>query len=78
MDLLIMTHKFVVFVFLQEVKDLFTGIVKMLDTGDVVKIDQTYLETVIPALGKWLCGQCKSKGKGKLPLFMYWINLSAT
>lgn len=38
----------------KEVKDLFTGIVKMLDTGDVVKIDQTYLETVIPALGKYV------------------------
>ncbi|XP_028398092.1 DNA/RNA-binding protein KIN17-like [Dendronephthya gigantea] len=36
----------------KEVKELFTGIVKMIDTGDVLKIDQTYLETVIPAIGR--------------------------
>jgi hypothetical protein len=33
------------------VKELFTGIVKMVNSGDVLKIDQTHLETVIPAIG---------------------------
>ena len=37
---------------LQEVIDLYGGIVKMLDTGDKVKVDQTHLETVIPAIGE--------------------------
>ena len=32
--------------------DLFTGIISMLDSGDVLKIDQQDLETVVPALGK--------------------------
>ena len=36
----------------QEVKDLFTGIIKMLDSGDVLKVDQTHVETVIPAIGE--------------------------
>lgn len=36
----------------QEVKDLYAGIVKVIDTGDIVKLDQIYLETVIPALGR--------------------------
>ena len=36
----------------QEVQELFTGIVKMLDTGDKIKIDQAHLETVIPAVGE--------------------------
>ncbi|KAK7102717.1 DNA/RNA-binding protein KIN17-like [Littorina saxatilis] len=38
--------------YVKDVKDLFTGIVKMLDSGDVLKVDQTHLETVIPAIGK--------------------------
>ena len=37
---------------LQEVQNRFVGLVKMLDSGDVLKIDQEHLETVIPALGK--------------------------
>ena len=37
----------------QEVlQDLFTGIVKMVEIGDKIKIDQAHLETVIPAIGK--------------------------
>ncbi|CAB4001875.1 DNA RNA-binding KIN17 [Paramuricea clavata] len=36
----------------KEVKELFTGIVKMVNGGDVLKIDQTHLETVIPAIGR--------------------------
>ena len=36
----------------QEVKELFTGIVKMIHNGDVLKVDQTHLETVIPAIGR--------------------------
>lgn len=35
-----------------EVRDLFTAIVEMLETGDKIKIDQTHLETVIPAIGE--------------------------
>jgi len=35
-------------------KDRYTAVVEMLDNGDVLKIDQAYLETVIPALGKFL------------------------
>ena len=38
---------------LQEVKDLYGGIVKMLDSGDKIKVDQTHLETVIPAIGEY-------------------------
>jgi DNA/RNA-binding protein KIN17 len=36
----------------QEVKDLYTGIIKMLDSGDKLKVDQTHVETVIPGIGK--------------------------
>ncbi|CAL1539046.1 unnamed protein product [Lymnaea stagnalis] len=36
----------------KEVKDLFTGIIKMLDNGDKLKVDQTHVETVIPGIGK--------------------------
>lgn len=36
----------------EEVKDLFTGIVRMADSGDRIRIDQAHLETVIPAIGK--------------------------
>lgn len=35
-----------------EVKDKFEAIVEMLDSGDRLKIDQEYLETVIPNVGK--------------------------
>ena len=35
-----------------EVKDQFTAIITMLDSGDKIKIDQSYLETVIPAIGR--------------------------
>ena len=35
----------------EEVRDTFTGVVKMIETGDKLKIDQAYLETVIPAIG---------------------------
>ena len=37
---------------LQEVQDLYGGVIKMLDSGDKIKVDQTHLETVIPAIGK--------------------------
>ena len=37
----------------QSVKDMYTGVVKMLETGDVIKIDQAHLETVLPAYGAW-------------------------
>ena len=36
----------------EQVKDLYTAVVRMLETKDVIKIDQAYLETVLPALGK--------------------------
>ena len=35
----------------EEVRDSFTGVVKMIETGDKIKIDQAHLETVIPAIG---------------------------
>ena len=34
------------------IEDRFTGIIKMIDTGDTLKVDQAHLETVIPAVGK--------------------------
>lgn len=36
---------------LQEVKDKYSAVVKMNDSGDKLKLDQTHLETVIPAPG---------------------------
>lgn len=33
------------------VKDLYTAVIKMKDSGDKIKIDQAHLETVIPAIG---------------------------
>ncbi|XP_076448545.1 DNA/RNA-binding protein KIN17-like [Babylonia areolata] len=38
--------------YIKDVKDLYTGIIKMLDSGDTLKVDQTHVETVIPAIGK--------------------------
>lgn len=35
-----------------EVKDKYTAVVKLLDTGKKLKLDQEHLETVIPAIGK--------------------------
>ena len=35
-----------------EVKELFTAVVEMIETGDKIKIDQAHLETVIPAIGE--------------------------
>lgn len=37
---------------IKEVKNLYIGIVELLDTGDTLKLDQTHLETVLPAPGK--------------------------
>ncbi|XP_033648109.1 DNA/RNA-binding protein KIN17-like [Asterias rubens] len=37
---------------IMEVRDLFTGVVKMVDTGAKIKVDQQHVETVIPAPGK--------------------------
>ncbi|KAI1888063.1 hypothetical protein AGOR_G00181190 [Albula goreensis] len=37
---------------IKEVQDKFTAVVKMIDSGDKLKLDQSHLETVIPALGK--------------------------
>ncbi|KAK3610513.1 hypothetical protein CHS0354_008941 [Potamilus streckersoni] len=36
----------------QDVVDLYGGVIKLLDSGDKLKVDQTHLETVIPAKGK--------------------------
>ena len=36
-----------------EVKELFTAVVEMIETGDKIKIDQAHLETVIPAIGEF-------------------------
>lgn len=35
----------------QEVIDKYTAVVKVIDSGDKLKLDQTHLETVIPAPG---------------------------
>ena len=32
-------------------QNLFVAVIKMLDSGDMIKVDQEHLETVIPALG---------------------------
>lgn len=37
---------------IKDIQNLFVATVKMSDSGDVIKIDQEHLETVIPALGK--------------------------
>ena len=41
---------------LQEVKNLYEGVIKMNDSGTKIKVDQMHVETVIPAPGKdcWL------------------------
>ena len=39
--------------FFQTVFDKFGAVIKMLDSGDKIKVDQTHLETVIPAIGLW-------------------------
>lgn len=36
----------------EDVQDRYVGVVRMLDSGDVLKLDQTHLETVIPNLGR--------------------------
>ncbi|KAL3853676.1 hypothetical protein ACJMK2_017199 [Sinanodonta woodiana] len=36
----------------KDVVDLYGGVIKLLDSGDKLKVDQTHLETVIPAQGK--------------------------
>ena len=36
-----------------ECKDCYTAVVEMLESGDIIKIDQAHLETVIPAIGKY-------------------------
>jgi len=43
--------------------DGFTGIISMLDTGDILQIDQQDLETVVPAIGKQVL-ILNGKGKG--------------
>ena len=35
-----------------EVKEKYTAVVKLLDSGSKLKLDQTHLETVLPALSK--------------------------
>ncbi|KAM4615179.1 DNA/RNA-binding protein KIN17 [Polymixia lowei] len=37
---------------IREVRDKYTAIVRMIDSGDKLKLDQSHLETVIPAPGK--------------------------
>ena len=34
-----------------EVKAKYTAVVKLLDSGEKLKLDQTHLETVLPAIG---------------------------
>ena len=40
------------------VEQLYVAVVKMVDSGDKVRVDQAHLETVIPAIGQCLHGQC--------------------
>jgi len=43
-----------------DIVDKYSGVVRMLDSGDRVRVDEAHLETVIPALGKpvlILCGE---------------------
>jgi DNA/RNA-binding protein KIN17 len=35
-----------------DVQDKYTGVVKLLDTDTVIKLDQAHLETVLPNIGK--------------------------
>ena len=35
-----------------DIVDKYTGVVKLIETGTVIKLDQAHLETVLPALGK--------------------------
>lgn len=42
---------FICFLFIQEVNDLYRAIIKMMDSGDKIRVDQSHLETVIPAQG---------------------------
>lgn len=37
---------------IKDIQNLFVATIKMSDSGDVIKVDQEHLETVIPALGK--------------------------
>lgn len=37
---------------IKDIKNLFVAVIKMSDGGDVLKVDQEHLETVIPAIGK--------------------------
>lgn len=39
---------------LQEVQNRYTAMVKMIDSGDKLKLDQSHVETVIPAPGNTL------------------------
>ena len=39
------------FLFIQEVNDLYRAVIKMVDSGDKIRVDQSHLETVIPAQG---------------------------
>lgn len=45
-------YYYVSFFQLQDIQNLFVAVVKMSDSGDVIKVDQDHLETVIPAFGK--------------------------
>jgi DNA/RNA-binding protein KIN17 len=42
---------FICFLFIQEVNDLYRAVIKMVDSGDKIRVDQSHLETVIPAQG---------------------------
>jgi DNA/RNA-binding protein KIN17 len=37
-----------------DVENKYTGVVKLIETGSIIKIDQADLETVLPAIGKQL------------------------
>lgn len=39
---------------MQDVLDKYTAVIQMVDSKDVLKVDQDHVETVLPALGKSL------------------------
>lgn len=58
-------------VILQEVQDKYTAVVKMIDSGDKLKLDQSHLETVIPAPGITVTFSLKMKKEKEILNLIY-------
>lgn len=52
MTVALMFHTVFAFICSQEVVGLFGAVIKMIDSGDKIKVDQAHLETVIPGIGR--------------------------